>query len=151
MKDRSEDMRKSLATLRDDLHQSWVQLDSLPYLYASNDLKADPRGCSIVGRFDFQEVMGYVKACHPSNILALLDELEASRQRIAELEKQLGITRNNALEEAACVAADAAALKDWSAMRIADDILCLKRQKPGVLKSSRSRAAKQRKARATAG
>lgn len=65
-------IQKALAKLPADADSPWMNLDKMPYIHKTDDPKASPWNCTVVGRFDYLQTMDYMLACQPSNIRAVL-------------------------------------------------------------------------------
>lgn len=82
-----KEIEDGMASLPPDALKPWVSLDKLPYIHATNALKAHPCWTTpVVGRFDYLETMRYMLACQPSNIRALLSQHDKEK---AELEERV--------------------------------------------------------------
>lgn len=78
-----ERIRAALEALKPDLRQTWVKLDKLPYIHATDDPTAKPYSTPVVGRFDYMESADYILECNPaamSEVLAHIDKLEAENE-----------------------------------------------------------------------
>lgn len=82
-------IQAALALLPIDADSPWTNLDKMPYIHKTDDPKASPWNCAVVGRFDYLQTMQYMLACQPSNIRALLASLAAKQQEVSALREAL--------------------------------------------------------------
>lgn len=93
-----EQIQKALAKLPADADSPWMNLDKMPYIHKTDDPKASPWNCAVVGRFDYLQTMDYMLACQPSNIRAVLALLAAKQEEAERLMGDLRASEENQLE-----------------------------------------------------
>lgn len=84
-----ERIEAALAKLPPDADSPWMNLDKMPYIHKTDDPKASPWNCAVVGRFDYLQTMEYILACQPANIRAVLALLAAKQEELDKMREAL--------------------------------------------------------------
>ena len=79
----------ALAALPANADSPWLNLDKLPYIHKTDDPKASPWSCAVVGRFDYLPTMDYMLACQPSAIREVLQTLASKEAELAAREAEI--------------------------------------------------------------
>lgn len=82
-------IQKALVNLPSEADSPWTNLDKMPYIHKTDDPKASPWNCAVVGRFDYLQTMDYMLACQPANIRILLAAIAAHEAEVGRLREAL--------------------------------------------------------------
>ncbi len=93
------EIQAALAKLPADADSPWLNLDKMPYIHKTDDPKASPWNCAVIGRFDYLQTMDYMLEAQPANmrnVLALIqsqaDEIAGLREALEEVQRVLAAT-----------------------------------------------------------
>lgn len=115
-----ERIEAALDALPENADSPWMNLDKMPYIHRTDDPKASPWSCAVVGRFDYLQTMQYMLACQPSSIRALLAEHDATIQsQGAEIDRLKAELQEAALKRVSLFGELQNALEENERLRVA--------------------------------